>query len=196
MDDRARDWTMLVHWAMPVFAKLLPEEILADLPQAICNPHLEFNAEVESLPCYNGVTGGILFKSPTPGARRVRRQALRTLLARHVDIRWAKELKQISETDGGAQLEFSDGDTFDADMVLGTDGSSSKVRELLLGAEAARSLGSKFMFATGINKFDDAEKTKAVMQNHPVASLMMGTSSVGALGRESLLSLVHNLIIP
>lgn len=175
---------MLIHWAMPLFAKMLPDDVLADLPKAICNPDLEFDSEVESLPVYNGLTGALLFQSATPGARRVRRQALRHLLVRDVDIRWGKNLANILPTDDGVRLEFRDGHTFDADMVLGTDGSSSKVRELLLGVDAAQPRRSGFMFATGINKFDDLGKTKAIVGVHPVAALMMDAQSVGAVGRE------------
>lgn len=173
---------MLVHWAMPVFEKLVPKHILANLDDAICNPHLDFNAEVETLPCYNGVSGDLLFSSPTPGARRVSRRLLRKLLAEGVDIRWNKSVKELSQTDSGVKGEFEDGEAFDADYVLGADGSSSKVRELLLGVEKSRPHGSGFLFATGITKFSDAVKTDAVVQKHPVAALMMGASVVGAVG--------------
>lgn len=173
---------MLVHWAMPIFEKLVPKDIIAELKQAVCNPHLEFNSEVESLPCYNGVTGDLLFRSPLPNARRVSRQALRRLLAQRVDIRWNVALKEFSPTEHGVKLEFEDGSVFDVDYVLGTDGASSKVREILLGSDVSRPQGSGFQFATGITKFEDAGKTDAVVRAHPVAALMMGTSSVGAVG--------------
>lgn len=167
---------------MPVLAKLVPKHILENLSQAVCNPHLDFNDEVESLPCFNGITGDLLFSSPTPGARRVSRQLLRRLLAQGVDIRWNKSLKEVLQTNSGVRVEFEDGEVFDADYVLGTDGSSSKVRELLLGVEKARPCQSGFLFATGVTKFGDADKTNAVLQTHPVAALMMGANSVGAVG--------------
>lgn len=186
IDARPRDWTMLVHWAMPIFEKLVPKDILAGLSKTVCNPHLEFDGEVESLPCYNGLTGDLLFRSPTPGARRVSRQALRRLLAQRVDIRWNTPLKDISSTDNGVKIELQDDSVFNADYVLGTDGASSKVRELLLGVDVARSQGSGFQFATGITKFGDADKTNEIVQTHPVAALMMGTGSVGAVGGTSI----------
>ncbi|KAG8424024.1 hypothetical protein J3458_000862 [Metarhizium acridum] len=182
IDARHRDWTILVHWAMPIFEKLVPKDILADLKSAVCNPYLDFNSEVESIPCYNGVTGDLLFRSPLPNARRVSRQALRRLLARSVDIRWNAPLKDLSLSDTGVHIKLGDGSVFDADYVLGTDGSSSKVREFLLGPDASRPHGSGFQFATGITKFGDAEKTDAIVRAHPVAALMMGTTSVGAVG--------------
>ncbi|OAA53862.1 Monooxygenase, FAD-binding protein [Cordyceps fumosorosea ARSEF 2679] len=182
IDARPREWTMLVHWAMPILRRLVPEEVLRDLDGALCNSHLEFDAEVETLPCYNGVTGDLLFSSPTPGARRVSRRRLRALLARGIDVRWGMCLKNIAQTDKGVKAEFEDGTAVDADYLLGTDGTSSKVREVLLGADKARAQGSGFLFATGINRYDEAYKTDAIVRKHPVAALMMGTGSVGGIG--------------
>ncbi|QPG94304.1 hypothetical protein C2857_005650 [Epichloe festucae Fl1] len=186
LDERLRDWTMLVHWATPIFEKLVPKDILADLHKAVCNPYLDFDEQVESLPCYNGVTGDLLFRSPTPGARRVSRQALRRLLARRLDIRWNKTMTAVSSTENGVRVSFEGEEKFDADFLLGADGSSSKVRELLLGFETARPRPSGFLFATGITKYADARKTNAIVEAHPVASLMMGTGSVGAVGVMSI----------
>ncbi|KAM3558256.1 hypothetical protein ARSEF4850_004685 [Beauveria asiatica] len=182
IDARPREWTMLVHWAMPIFQRLVPENILQNLDDALCNPHLEFDAQVETLPCYNGVTGKLLFCSPTPGARRVSRRRLRALLARDVDIRWGMSLKRISRLENGIKADFENGTSIDADYLLGADGTSSRVREMLVGAEAAQPQGSGFLFATGINRFEEAEKTGVIVNKHPVAALMMGTGSVGGIG--------------
>ncbi|OAA67795.1 Aromatic-ring hydroxylase-like protein [Akanthomyces lecanii RCEF 1005] len=182
IDARPREWTMLVHWAMPIFQRLVPKDILRNLNDALCNPNLQFDAETETLPCYNGVTGELLFSSPTPGARRVSRKRLRALLAEGIDIQWNMSLKDITRTDNGIRADFEGGETIDADYLLGTDGTSSKVREILIGAEKAQPQGSGFLFATGINQYEDAEKTKAIADKHPVAALMMGTSSVGGIG--------------
>ncbi|KAG6007143.1 hypothetical protein E4U21_006327 [Claviceps maximensis] len=182
LDDRLRDWTMLVHWAMPIFEKLVPRDILADLNQAICNPYLDFDDQVESLPCYHGVTGDLLFRSPTPGARRVSRQALRRLLTRRLDIRWNKNATAVSTAEYCVRIRFEDGDVFDAEYLLGADGCSSKIRQLLLGFETARPCPSGYLFATGITKYADARKIDAIIKAHPVASIMMGTESVGAVG--------------
>lgn len=182
LHDRPRDWTILVHWAMPIFKKLVPEDILADLHKTVCNPYLDFDEHVESFPCYHGMTGALLFRNLTPGARRLSRQALRQLLARRLDIRWNKNAAAVASTEYGVRLSFEDGDVFDAQYLLGADGSSSKIRELLLGLETARPRPSGFLFATGITKYADASKIDAIVEAHPVASLMMGTGSVGAVG--------------
>ncbi len=162
--------------------ELLPANIVANLPKAACNPYLEFNDEVESVPVFNGVSGQLLFRNATTGARRVTRQRLRKVFAEGLDIKWGKALSQLSPTDGSVKLEFEDGEVFDADYVLGTDGTSSKVREFLVGAEAADAKLSGFMFATCTTQYRDVDKVDAVMKLHPVASIAMGASGVGAVG--------------
>ena len=151
--DRPRDWTILIHWAMP------------------------------------------LFKNRVPGARRVSRQKLRALLAKDLDeagvIRWGKRLAGFAQGEGSGsagpvQLRFEDGAAYDADYVLGADGSSSKLRELLFnGDEAARVQLSGFMFATAIVHYGDAGKVEAVLKTHPVAAITMATNSVGGCGGKS-----------
>ena len=170
---------------MPILARLLPDDVLADLPTAICNPHLDFDAEVECLPCVNGVTGELLFKSPTPGARRVTRQKLRRLLAEKLDVGWGRTLVGLTAADDSVTLTFQDGPAFVADYVLGADGASSKVRELLMGPEASVLVPSDVMFATGIVKYGDSAKVKTIVEQHPVMSVYMGTSSTGGIGGTS-----------
>jgi flavin-dependent dehydrogenase len=192
LDARSRDWTILLHWAMPAFDNLLPEDIKNNISEAICNPYLDFNTEVECLPCYNGITGELLFKSPLPGSRRVSRQRLRKVLANGLDIRWGTKLTQMnfsssgSENDSGREsqvnLVFDGGKKDRSDYVFAADGASSKVRELLLGPDAARAQHSGFMFATGIAKYHDAGKVEAVVKAHPVAAITLGMEVVAGCG--------------
>ncbi|QKX55334.1 uncharacterized protein TRUGW13939_02426 [Talaromyces rugulosus] len=193
LDARGRDWTILLHWAMPLFEKLLPEEVINNLSEAICNPYLDFNPKVECLPCYNGITGELLFKSPLPGSRRVSRKRLREVLSQGLDIRWGKKLDTISfphdenQSDDSlkdlkVQLAFADGHTEQVDYVLGTDGASSGVRQLLLGEKAAQPQLSGFMFATGITKYQDARKVQSVVNAHPVAAITLGMDTVAGCG--------------
>lgn len=182
---------------MPLFKKLLPEHLIEKLPEALCNPDLKFDEESESLPVFSGETGELLFKNKVPGARRVSRQRLRGLLAHELDeagiIRWGKRLAGFSHGEeseaGPVQLQFEDGTTYDANYVLGADGSSSKLRQLLFDKdEAARVQLSGFMFATAIVQYGDAAKVQAVLKTHPVAAITMSKSSVGGCGGKYLSS--------
>ena len=168
---------------MPTMVKLLPQTIVESLSQAICNPYLEFDKDTESLPCYNGITGDLIFKSPLPGSRRVSRQKLRKVLAKELDIKWDKSLAKLSyPTSDSVQLSFEDGSVYEVDYVLGADGASSRVRESLLGAEISKVKGSGFMFATCIVNYNDAAKVEAVVKAHPVAAITLGSNAGAGCG--------------
>ena len=187
LDMRRRDWPINLHWALPTFNSLVPESVVADLPMAMCNRYLDYDKpENNSMLCTNGLTGAELFRSAVPGMRRFSRRRLRNVLAAELDssgtIHWGKTLEKIdADGEGGpVSLTFSDGTTASADFVLGTDGASSKVRELLFrGAEVAQVKRSGFMCATGIVTHGDAAKVQPVLTSSPIATIMMGTESVG-----------------
>jgi 6-hydroxynicotinate 3-monooxygenase len=56
-------------------------------------------------------------------------------------IAFGKKLRDIDDTGTTMRLHFDDGDGAEADLVIGADGLSSKVRELLLGPEPPRYTG-------------------------------------------------------
>ncbi|CAK7234881.1 hypothetical protein SCUCBS95973_009083 [Sporothrix curviconia] len=188
IDARPRDWTIVLHWALPVMQALLPGEVAAKLPRAVCNPNLEFDANTESFPVYNGVTGDLMFASPMPGSRRISRQRLRRLLAEGLDIQWGKKAQSITSSEAGDSvpaltLAFDDGSTVAADFVLGADGAHSRVRGIVVNdTDKARSTPSGLLFATAIVNYGDEAKVKTVTDMHPVAAAAMGSGAVGGCG--------------
>jgi 2-polyprenyl-6-methoxyphenol hydroxylase-like FAD-dependent oxidoreductase len=200
--ERRRDWSILLHWGMPMFTKLLPESTIERLPEAICNPHLTFDEDVESVRAVNGKTGEQIFRNPTPGARPITRQRLRTVLLRDLEeadvIRWGQRLVNIEAGESGpVKLAFEDGSTHEADYVLGADGASSKVRELLFkGDESAKVQYSGFMFASVVAKYGDAEKVETFEKSHPVTTILFGEDSVGGFGSMSSFPTVPRPYIP
>lgn len=85
--------------------------------------------------------------------------------------------------DGPVVLAFEDGTSIETDYVLGTDGAGSKVRDLLFGeSEAGKVKPSGFLFASVFVRHGDAERVEAVVKSHPVATVLMGTESVGGIG--------------
>ncbi|KAL0933715.1 FAD-binding domain containing protein [Colletotrichum truncatum] len=183
VDARPRDWTILIHWGMATLTELLPERALKKIPSAVCNPYLDFSEWDESIPGYDGNSGEMLFKNPTPGARRVSRRRFRKVLVEGLDIKWGKTLGSLSAVDDDTMhLTFDDGTSVDANYVLGTDGVSSKVRELLVGVEAAKPIPSGFMIANCIVKYGDAEKVNMIVKSHPVCALMLGSGVMAGCG--------------
>ncbi|EPE06651.1 fad-binding domain containing protein [Ophiostoma piceae UAMH 11346] len=186
VDSRSRDWTIVLHWALPVMQSLLPKSLAAKLSHAICNPDLAFDASVETLAVYNGITGDKLFASPMPGSRRISRQRLRQVLVEGLDVKWGKKLEKIEKTETTdadvLRLVFEDG-TEDAGYVLAADGASSRVRALVVGdATKAQSTPSGLLFATAIVNYKDEAKVKSVTDLHPVAAIAMGADAVGGCG--------------
>ncbi|KAF9880354.1 FAD-binding domain containing protein [Colletotrichum karsti] len=183
IDARPRDWTILIHWGMSTLTEMLPERVLKSFPQAFCNPYLEFNEWDESIPGYNGNSGEILFRNPTPGARRVSRRRFRKVLVEGLDVQWGKVLSALNQIDDDTiQLEFADESKFDANYVFGTDGVSSKVRELLLGIEAAKPVPSGFMIANCNVNYGDEDKVKTILKAHSVCALMLGSGVMAGCG--------------
>jgi flavin-dependent dehydrogenase len=168
---------------MKILVELMPEDIREKLPAANTNPFMKFEGgEEETLPAYNGLTGDVLFRLPHPGGRRVSRQGLRKVLLDGIDVKWGKKIQDLSSMDECIQLTFADGETFDADFVVGADGASSKTRELLMGAEAAKPRLSGLNFATGCVEYGDAEKVNAIRKIHPVAAMVFYPDAVGGCG--------------
>jgi len=205
LDARERDWPISVHWALPALKSLLSDSTLANFPSALSRPHIEYTPEVESMLCINGQTGEVMIRSVIPGLRRITRQRLRRILAAELAatgaIRWDKQLDSI-EFDGDShpvRLIFADGTMAEADYVLGTDGASSKTRELLFGddKEAALAKPSGLMCATGYVMHGDAAKVEPVIKLHPLAAVTVGTTSncglagmYGLIAQLSIFSLV------
>ncbi|CCC13402.1 unnamed protein product [Sordaria macrospora k-hell] len=194
LNSRLRDWTILLHWALPIFSSLLPPSIFANFDSAISNPHLEFDDWAETLPMYNGETGDLIFKSAVPGSRRITRRGLREVLSEGLDIQWGRKVTSLdTESDSEkvkVTLEQEDGveEEVWADYVLGTDGAGSKVREILFsnqenGEEKAKVKRSGFMIGTCIVDYqDDGEMVQKVLKKHPVTSLVMSRGAVGGFG--------------
>ncbi|KAF5349663.1 hypothetical protein D9756_008963 [Leucocoprinus leucothites] len=177
--ERVREWTMLIHWALPTLQKTLPDDILNDMRSAYTDPFYAYDKEKEALPFYNGNTGEIAFQVPAIGMRRVSRTRFRRLCTRGLDIRWSKAFKDLQMGENGpVTIIFEDGDRAEADFVIGADGTRSKVRRWLVGEEEGKVSASEHAITNGIVSYNDAEKARFV-RTHPICAL--GSSSSGAL---------------
>ncbi|PYC73563.1 FAD-dependent monooxygenase [Streptomyces tateyamensis] len=106
--------------------------------------------------------------TPAPedtAAPEIDRGQLRRLLHDHLrpgTVRWGKKLVRTTGLTGRAhRLEFADGSTVDADLVIGADGAWSKVRPLVSDA-APQFLGVCFLDA----RFDEVR--------HPEVAALVG----------------------
>ncbi|KAK3389565.1 putative monooxygenase [Podospora didyma] len=168
--EKMREWTMLLHWALPIVQNILPPHVFDNLRSAYTDPHYAYEKAKEVIPYYNGQTGKLAF-SVSDAVRRVSRTRLRQVCSKGIDIRWGKQLKTLEldlTPDGDATLVFDDGEAVKVDLVIGADGSHSAVRQWLLGAEASKPSDSGKVIGSGIFKYDTGAQAKIIRMDHPI----------------------------
>ena len=75
---------MNVHWALPMFQSVLPDDVWAGHSAALADPFLDF--VMDYMPLFNGQTGELIKKIPTPKVIRFSRRKLRAYLSKGIDI--------------------------------------------------------------------------------------------------------------
>ncbi|OTA67370.1 FAD/NAD(P)-binding domain-containing protein [Hypoxylon sp. EC38] len=135
-----RDWGIACHWSAPLLAKLVGEAKWSRINWALVDPSLPIK-EVDQFPLYNGKTGELIADSPIPNLHRILRSRLRFLIAEGLtDVHFGKKLETIDHADDGKKVtaHFADGTAETGRLIVGADGSQSRVRALLLGPEKAQ----------------------------------------------------------
>ncbi|RYP89796.1 hypothetical protein DL770_004090 [Monosporascus sp. CRB-9-2] len=111
---RSREWQMILHWALPLTKKLLPEHVAAQLEErASVDPSLDFDAYPNNIMrFYNSVDGAILAELPIKNrCVRVARKKLQALRADGVEIKYGHTLKavRVDEDRDKITARFSNG---------------------------------------------------------------------------------------
>jgi 2-polyprenyl-6-methoxyphenol hydroxylase-like FAD-dependent oxidoreductase len=183
MDQRPRDWTLMLHWGLESLEAILPSDVLEKLPGAYCDPNYPEDYP-SPLPVFHRGTGEILFHIPSTRMRLVSRQRLRAMLSHGLDIEYDKELVSIIEdTDKPVVLEFKDHTRVSANMVIGADGPKSAVRSHLLGEEKSRPVRTPWAFSWVSCTFHNTSQAQFVRAPHPVWHMSHGPGGVsGAAG--------------
>ena len=174
LGERVHEWTMLIHWALPIIQKLLPEEVLDDLRSAYSNPFYPYDKEKETLSYFNGVTGEVAFNHEA-AVRRVSRSRFRAVLAKGLDIRWGTAIADLKIPDGDESAPvticFANGTEATANVVFGADGGNSTVRRWLLGENGSEPERSLAAIGSGIVTYESAEVAKSIMRTHPICAI-------------------------
>jgi 2-polyprenyl-6-methoxyphenol hydroxylase-like FAD-dependent oxidoreductase len=87
---RGAGWGLTLHWSLPALRQLLPEPLLAKLPNTYVDRAGVERGESSTFPFYDLSTGEMKSRSPKADESqriRVTRQSLRKLLATDVDIK-------------------------------------------------------------------------------------------------------------
>lgn len=92
---RPRDWTLALHWGLPLIKSLLPDDMAARL---VKETYVDPNLDWDSSPCdrmrmYNGLTGAMMKEVTVEGQiGRISRKKLINFLALGIDIQVCHEL--------------------------------------------------------------------------------------------------------
>ncbi|KAI9838581.1 MAG: hypothetical protein M1819_004893 [Sarea resinae] len=128
---RGSGWGMTIHWALPAFIELLPQDIVDRLPETYVNPEAVNNGEKGQFMFYDLRSGEERWKVPPNDRIRVSRQRLRNLLMTGVDVQWGKRLEDTTTTATSTTAKFDDGSSIQGSLLIGCDGSRSRVRQIL-----------------------------------------------------------------
>ena len=135
---------MTLHWGSSHIASCLPEDLTARFHEAYADPSLKPDA-VTGLPIHNGKTGDLIMEMGADKPVRVSRKKMRNLFSEGIDVQYGKQVVRAyviddssSHDNGRVKVEFKDGDYAVGDVVVGTDGAKSLLRESIVGFEDAQ----------------------------------------------------------
>ncbi|KAM7194545.1 hypothetical protein V8F20_007901 [Naviculisporaceae sp. PSN 640] len=173
VESKFREWTMALHWALPIFQTILPDDIQNDIRSTYTNPFHPYDKENEIVYFYHGFTGESLLEIPVPG-RRISRTRLRRLCCRGLDIQWGHLVQDIvvpDEESAPVTINFDGKEPATADLVIGTDGAHSKIRTWLFGEEAAKCQETGYVLANGIVWYKSADQAKFTRGHDTIGSI-------------------------
>ncbi|KAK3368611.1 hypothetical protein B0H63DRAFT_534902 [Podospora didyma] len=178
LNCRSNEWTMAIHWALPLLKEILPEEVFAKMNEIACNPTLGIHSGL--YPIIKAETGDLIMGVPYQNGLRVPRSKMRLVASTGIEVQYGKLLTDIAfnETGNGVIATFSDGSLVPATMIIGADGPKSKVREFAMGS-AEKAAVTKFpIFHTNMTVcYGDAEKALFVRKQYPTSYLALSEQS-------------------
>lgn len=85
-DLRTCDWTIAIHWALPMLYDLLPPELSERIQEAQTDPFAQTLDVDDAIILHHGETGEQLAKIPVGKCRRVSRRRMRALCAEGLNV--------------------------------------------------------------------------------------------------------------
>jgi len=151
---------MTLHWGSSHIESCLPPNLVARFNEAYADPTQSPDATT-GLPIYNGKTGELVMEMAAEKPCRVSRKKMRNLFSEGLDVQYGKEMVSADLTDDGrVKVEFTDGSSATGDILVGCDGAKSRVRESIVGAEAAKLTSAPVSMFNFPYKFDTELATR------------------------------------
>ena len=173
---------MAIHWSLDRLATLLPPEVYADMEQASCNPAVPIEAG-GNYPIIHGETGKMLAGVPYKKGLRVPRSKMRKLCGKGIDVQYGKHLSAIEFGEGEKDVtaNFADGTSVSGTILIGADGTRSRVREIAMGsAEKAATTPFPIWHMNLTVCYGDADKARFVRSEFPTSFLALSQRSFHA----------------
>lgn len=127
-------WAITLHWALKTFLELLPADLASEVYGA--QVRKDFHEHDSGMFKYlNASTGEIILAIPPSQRLRVRREEIRRILLKGIDVQWDCKLEDITYVGDKVQVKCESGRCFEGDILLGCEGSNSITRKLLCGPE-------------------------------------------------------------
>lgn len=190
--ERARDWSMALHWGSRNFNSCLPDEILTNIRSIECDPYYEQEHGVMPPLSFNDAQSGeALLVLPSDGVRRVSRRKMRNLLSEGLHVQYNKRLASFTISDTTVRITFEDGTSTSGTHLVGADGAKSLVRTRLLGNRAALTIMpyTIYNFKTSYTA-EQARHLRDTSAFHPIMNF--GTNQeLGAFAMVSILDVVE-----
>ncbi|KAL2008410.1 hypothetical protein VTN00DRAFT_6604 [Thermoascus crustaceus] len=131
INSRTSGWGLTFHWALPILRDLLPPDIFALLEEASVNRDATSKGDMGRYHFFDLRSGIDLYDLPAGARIRVSRGKLRSILATNVDVEWSKKVTDVESTDDAVVVRFEDGTSRQGCLLVGCDGSRSRVRQLI-----------------------------------------------------------------
>ncbi|KAK5089748.1 hypothetical protein LTR70_006590 [Exophiala xenobiotica] len=133
-------WAITVHWALQALEYCLPEGIFRRLSDIQVDREQGINDTGRFL-FLDLASAQPRYEIPPSKRMRVNRKFLSCLLAEGIDIRYGKRLADsgLSQEPDAATVSFEDGTSAASDLIIGCDGSNSRLRHYLFEGDHAKS---------------------------------------------------------
>ncbi|RAQ58697.1 FAD binding domain protein [Aspergillus flavus] len=131
IDARSGGWGLTLHWALPALRQLLPEDIVAQLPETYVNKEAAARGDTGRYQFFDLKSGEALYNVPAAERIRVSRVRMRQLLTSGIEVQWNKSLKDIESSPDSVTAHFEDNSTCKGRLLLSCDGSRSLSRQIL-----------------------------------------------------------------
>ncbi|KAJ5937032.1 hypothetical protein N7466_003482 [Penicillium verhagenii] len=130
-DARNGGWGLTLHWALPALRQLLPEYLVARLPETFVNKDAAARGDMGRFQFFDLKSGQALYDVPAEERIRVNRGRMRELLTCGLKIQWNKKFVNIESSEKSIIAHFDDGSSCTGCLLVAADGARSRARQIL-----------------------------------------------------------------